>query len=204
MDRTEELQTLASALSDIGHFRWWDERFPDVVQLEFGGVQLWMPSSAPDRPPRAMLALSFIRPRSVSFLTRGDELPPDWFTQLRADQMEPPGMSFEQITLTDASHAAELLSLATRIDTVFGPAPGEVDWQAAAAMMVFWAGPAGVAIAAERMDLLTHDGPVDLARIPELHDQWWRYWRDYWDRRATADALPHDWMCEVTIPLAPE
>lgn len=197
----EALATLETALSDVGYFRWWGERLPEVVQLEFSGVQVYTPPPEPGRPPRGMLALAFFRPSSVSFLTRDEALPDDWPADLHGDRLEPLSISYGELTLRDPRAAFELLSHARHVETVFGTPADEVDWPAAGALAVFWAGEGGVAIAAERMELMTHDGEVELEQLPELHAQWWRYWRDYWDRRETADALPYDWMCEVTIPI---
>jgi len=196
----DALATLETAIGDIGMFRWWDQRFPRVAQLEFGGVQLWAPP-APGQPPAATLALSFVDPVSVSFLTRGESLPDDWPARLHRDELDPPDVSAEEITLRDAAYAAELIARATRVDTVFGAPPGEVDWVAAPVKLVFWAGSAGAAIAAGSLNLVTHDGKVPLDEVPDAHARWWAYWREYWDRRDTADPLPKDWLCEVTIPI---
>ncbi|HEU4557505.1 MAG TPA: hypothetical protein VFS20_06635 [Longimicrobium sp.] len=200
-DRSEALAVLETALSDIGNFRWWAGHFPDVVQLEFSGVQVYTPPPAPDRPPRGMLALACARPTSVSFLWRDEGLPDEWPTELHNDRLEPLPMSLGELTLRDPSAAAEMLSHARHVETVFGTPADEVDWSAAPAMLVFWAGEGGVAIAAERIGLMTHDGEVALDQVPEMHAQWWRYWREYWDRLDTPDAMPYDWMCEVTIPI---
>jgi hypothetical protein len=197
----EGLSVLAGAIYDLGSWRWWVDDFPDAFQVEFGGVQLWTPPPRPDQPPRGMVALRFDGPLSVTFLTQGDELPDDWPARLHRDEMEPLSIPYEDLAFGPPGMIRELLARATCAETVFGAPADEVDWAKAGAALVFWAGPAGLAVAASSVAVVTHDGEIALEELPELHRKWWNYWREYWDRRERPDALPYDWMCEVTIPI---
>jgi len=47
-------------------------------------------------------------------------------------------------------------------------------------------------------------GEISLADVASRHGAWWTYWRDYWNKRGTARALPRDYAWEVTIPLKSE
>jgi hypothetical protein len=67
--------------------------------------------------------------------------------------------------------------------------------------LVFWCGNYGLAIAARSLRLVTHSGSVALDQVAEVNRQWWDYWRRYWAHKDTAEPLPHDYACEVTIPL---
>ena len=67
--------------------------------------------------------------------------------------------------------------------------------------LVFWCGDHGFAIAAQGLRLVTHSGGVALDQVPEVNREWWAYWRRYWDKKDTPEALPKDFACEVTIPL---
>jgi hypothetical protein len=72
------------------------------------------------------------------------------------------------------------------------------------ALLGFWAGQVGFVAVAESVALLSMQGEVDLASIPELHAKWWTYWKEYWARKDTADPMPRDYACEVCIPAGSE
>lgn len=68
----KELELLAGALCDVGCWSWWEERLPRLVQLEFVGTELYLGQGQAGQPPDSQLALSFVKPVSVSFLNRKD------------------------------------------------------------------------------------------------------------------------------------
>ena len=47
----EHISILESAISDVGHWTWWTQHFPESFQMEFGGVLLWNPPTAEGKPP---------------------------------------------------------------------------------------------------------------------------------------------------------
>jgi hypothetical protein len=208
----DALDILKSAITDVGYWSWWDTRFFDVFQIEFGGVQLRGLPQKDGEPPPGQVALRFSEPESVSFLTRRADagskrsarpadLPQDWPDRLHKDAIKPFGLASDDLFGFDASAVEAAVAGAERIDTVLGPPPLEVLAPAAPqAMLAFWAGSAGIAILAASMQVLTHGGEMPLEQIPAAHERWWEYWREYWRRRGSANPLPRDYACEATIP----
>ncbi len=192
---------IVSAITDVGMWRWWTAEFPKLVQLEFGGVQIYEPPEDPTKPPLCMVAMRFRRPKVVAFMRRAGDtaLPADWYTLLHDDAIEPFALSFEKFALDDAAATAKLLEERTSEVEVF-----RNEDAAGAIHVAFWAGPAGVRIEAEALELVTMKGTLTPAALAELHGDWWTYWKDYWKKRGTPDALPQSFACEVTIPLKAE
>jgi len=191
---------IVSAITDVGMWRWWTAEFPNLVQLEFGGVQIYEPPDDPTKPPLCMVAMRFRRPKVVAFMRRGedtDALPADWHTLLHDDAIEALSLSFEKFALDDADAIAAILEERTSEVEVFRNDALE----GAVIQVAFWAGPAGVRIEAAEVELVTMKGKLTPAEFAELHGDWWTYWKDYWKKRDTPDALPKSFACEVTIPL---
>jgi hypothetical protein len=97
-------------------------------------------------------------------------------------------------------HVLEVLSSARSIDTRFGVSPSDEEFLRSQCIVAFGAGPVGCIIGADSMEILTTAGEVSLEDVPELHERWWEYWREYWDVRGTENALPIDYACESTVP----
>ena len=199
---TDQLALLADAISDIGYWSWWTAALPDTFQLEFGGTQLYFPPTSTDKPPQTQIALQFRQPTSISFLSRREGAEDfAWSQLLHEDQLEAPGCSHEEFGFGDADFLKSLLDQATHYKVVHGYEPMREAFLHEPYQLVFWCGEYGLAIAAQSLRLLTHQGEVALDQLADVHRQWWDYWRSYWDKRDTPDALPKDYACEVTIPL---
>ena len=198
------LDLLTEAIGDVGFWRWWAADLPRVVQLEFGAVQF--ATATPEGPrPVGPVALRFREPRSAVFLTRDAAAVPDhWPDLLHEDRCEPFALSYEQLVFTDGPSAANVFAAeAVAAGTLIGARPTLAEWREAPARMAFWAGPVGMAILAERMEVIVDSGPIDSpSAMAAMHDAWWEYWQEYWARRGSPNALPWDGACEVTIPLA--
>lgn len=205
---TEEqiLDILSNAICDVGYWSWWTTNLPTVIQIEFGGTQLYFPPEDNSQPPSTQIAIQFRNPKSISFLTRLDSKSGDlnWFDDLHNDKMEPPTCSYDEFTFTDHSLIAAIINEAKTIKTIHGYSPTDSLFQTERYKLVFWAGDYGFAVASDEIRLLTKVGQVELDRIPSVHSEWWAYWRKYWDLINTRDALPKDYACEVTIPLKNE
>jgi hypothetical protein len=69
---TEEqiLDILSNAICDVGYWSWWTTNLPTVIQVEFGGTQLYFSPAANSQPPSTQIAIQFRNPKSISFLTR--------------------------------------------------------------------------------------------------------------------------------------
>ena len=194
----KDYSTLVSAICDVGYWRWWSENLPKQFQLEFGGVQIYSPSEDKAEPPYGLLALRFLRPSRVSFIRRkiaSDDLPTDWPRQLKEEMIEPFGLSYDQFAFGDDALYGQILGQVLSEQVHYIDDSGSRDVK-----LAFWAGPVGVRIEAAEVRPVLMSGEVQLSSIASLHNEWWSYWREYWKRRGTADALPKDFACEITIP----
>jgi hypothetical protein len=201
---TEELEILESAISDVGHWSWWTERLPAVFQVEFCGVQLWLPPREDGQPPCGQIALRFFKPSTVAFLRRGDSsgasLADDWFEKLRADEIETFGIDNEAFTLTSPERANAILRDANT-QLVYHGTIRELPADAPhGSYCAFWAGPVGLYLVAESMIVCSHAGDLALDQLKPMSRKWWDYWREYWDKINTDNPLPKDYACDVTIP----
>jgi len=132
---------LTSAITDVGYWRWWSERLPEIFQLEFGGAQLYAPSDGATQPPTGLLALRFLRPTHAGFLRRkgsGDKPPADWPRQLQEDRIEPFPLSPDEFLLNDDARFGAILGEVESEDVHFTS-----DGGGRMARLVFWAGPVG-------------------------------------------------------------
>jgi hypothetical protein len=200
---------LEEAITDIGYWCWWAEEFPDRVLIEFNGVQLWSEEPQEGQPSRGVVALNFSQPTSLCFLTRNaatDDLPHNWPDLMHDDKLENlPNIRWGgELHFNDREWVQRVLDGAQRIEVRFGLHPKTDEFFSSPVMLAFWAGDIGCVVGAQEMTLLNQSGEVSLDDVPELHGKWWEYWRDYWQRRDTAEAFPEDYACENTIPGAPE
>jgi hypothetical protein len=199
-----EWEALADSITDIGYWNWWDEDFPHSIRVEFGGVQLWMPPSPDSETPRGTVALQFNNPTSVSFLIHQDapaDIPENWPDLLRNDEFE--RFNFRDdgaFVFNEHEYVLEILNSARHVDTRFGVSPRDEHFLRSQCIVAFGAGPVGCIIGAENMEIITSAGEISLDDVPELHERWWEYWREYWDVRGTPNALPEDYACEATVP----
>lgn len=200
----DQLALLADAISDVGYWTWWAQKLPDIFQVEFAGTQLYFaPPAAPDEPPSSRIALRFQQPTSVCFLYRGQPATDfAWVEQLYEDQLEPPTCSYGEVSFGNEAVLSTLLVQATQQQLVHGYPPTDEAFLREPVRLVGWCGDYGFALAAPALLLMTHVGELALAQVAEANRQWWsEYWRTYWAKRSTADALPYDYACEVTIPV---
>jgi len=56
-------------------------------------------------------------------------------------------------------------------------------------------------IEAAELRLFLMSGEIQLSNVALLHSDWWSYWKEYWKKLDTTEALPKDYACEVTIPI---
>lgn len=197
-----DYSTLVSAISDVGYWRLWSERLPELFQLEFGGVQIYDPPQDKTQPPSSLVALRFLRPSHVGFIRRksdADSLPPDWPHRLKEEKIDPFGISYDQFALGDESLFSEVVDQTESEIVHFTDQSGGKEVR-----LAFWAGVAGMRIEAAEVRPVLMSGEVQLSTIASLHGDWWSYWREYWKKRDTPEAFPKNFACEVTIPLDQE
>jgi hypothetical protein len=193
-----DYSTLVSAIRDTGVWRWWTERLPDIFQIEFSGVQLYMPPEDKNKPPSSILALRFYRPSFVGFIRRKDgskAIPQDWPSLMREDKLDLFSVSYDEFALGDEKGLKEVVSQIESEEVHFASEGGGKN-----ICFAFWAYTIGIRIDAQDVRPVFNAGEVDLSSIEQLHSAWWTYWQDYWKKRETPEAYPKDYACEVTIP----
>jgi hypothetical protein len=126
-------------------------------------------------------------------------LPADWYQRLKAETIEPPGISYEEFALGDDDLYEKVVRQAEGETVHFADDSG-----GKSVKLALWAGLAGIRIEASEVRIVLITGEVQLSEIEGLHGKWWTYWRDYWKKLNTPEALPKDYACEVTIPLKVE
>jgi hypothetical protein len=195
------INILESAISDVGYWRWWAEKLPDVFQIEFGGVQLWNPPSKTGSPPSGIVAIRFNNPSVVAFLTKNDaiDLPNDWKTLLHEDKIEPFNLDCENFTLCSEEEIEEIIKQC-KPDFIIGGSEDLLSINAPI-KLAFLTIKVGIIVRAESMDIMSTSGIMSNEQIIESSTKWWEYWHQYWSCRDTPHALPKDYACEVTIPM---
>lgn len=200
------LAILANAISDVGYWSYWLEHFPDLFQLEFRGVLLWNPPIKEGKPPSGQIALLFQEPYSVDFLTFSNSagnMPPDWPQLMSQDKLElPNGVS---VLFNDQILLERDLAGVKAFQTIFGFGCQDSNKFFDSEFQCFVrARNIGVAICSKKLNWRNHtERYLALDLIPERSQQWWKYWRAYWDSKETANPFPQDYACEVTIPAGP-
>jgi len=200
------LTILADAISDVGYWSYWLEQFPNLFQLEFGGVLLWNPPIKEGKAPSGQIALLFQQPYSVDFLTFSDSssnMPPDWPQLMSQDKLElPHGVS---VLFNDQSLLEKELADVKAFQTVFGFGCQNSNKFFDSEFQCFVrAGDIGVVVCGKKLNWRNHtENNLALDLIPGRSQKWWKYWRAYWDSKETANPFPKDYACEVTIPAGP-
>jgi len=204
LTESQILDILGNAICDVGYWSWWTTDLPAVIQIEFGGTQLYFPPTNVSEPPNTQIAIQFRNPKSISFLTKQERLnesEQNWFDSLHNDKIEPLTCDYEYFTFTDDKLIAEIIDEAKTITTIYGYSSKDKSFLTEKYKLAFWAGDYGFAVASEEIRLLTKIRKVEIEQIPDVNSAWWTYWRKYWDLRNTNNPLPKDYACEVTIPL---
>jgi hypothetical protein len=198
------LSILEEAIADVGYWRWWADSLPRVFQVEFGGVQLYFPSASADKPSNGVVALRFLEPSLVAFLTASEAttLEPDWRVALHEDRCEPFTIDHELFTLTSVD-ALEAVAAGCNTEFVLGTDLGP-STEGDAPLLAFRAQDVGLIVRAKEMRVIAAAGELSPEQVSEAYAGWWKYWREYWDRRDSDTPMPKDYACEVTIPIKDE
>lgn len=191
----ETLNILADAISDIGVWQWWfiDE---NVVQLEFGAVQIYDHTKPKKGPHSSTIALRFKGNAFALFLDEKKEAQDkEWYTQLANDEIEPFDLEGFALAFNDDEYVNKVMErypnktvIKDRIHTAKYIVAGECN-------------DVGFVVGGDELEVLTHNGSLNEKDIKEGSERWWEYWKDYWDKRGTKDAYEKDYVCEVTIPV---
>ncbi|MCB0762938.1 MAG: hypothetical protein KDC12_15540 [Flavobacteriales bacterium] len=194
------LDILAYAISDVGLWTWWAERFPDIFQLEFNRTMLYFEPKSPDQPPPNQIAIQFKQPKSVTILKKKDfSLSDNWLDDFHNDKLEPFGIDYEYFSFSSKG-INDIVDQADKSETVFGEKLNDEVLSNCNAGLGFWAGEVGIIVLADTMRIMTQEGEIMLDQIPDKHDKWWKYWSQYWGVIGTDDKMAYDPVCEITIP----
>ena len=205
-----QLKILETAISDVGSWSWWVANLPKAIQVEFNGVMLLLPPLGEGKPPCGQVALRFDNPMFVAFLTRefGDQAaPPDWPEMLHNDKLEVTPVLPDAFSLSEPQRLAEYVAAAKHVDVRLGDRVMLDHIPAEAAILAMWSNAIGMAVVAERFEIIGHaadgkPGTIPIEHVADLHNKWWEYWKDYWKSKNTDSPMPEDYACEVTIPLS--
>ncbi|NUQ39779.1 MAG: hypothetical protein HUU32_00135 [Calditrichaceae bacterium] len=197
------LSTLEFAITNLGRWKWWtnEER---TYQLEFGMVQLYLPSSKGTFPSNYTLALQFRDTFCLALLEyRREEsaIPQNWFELLSKDRLDPFNLVDYNFTLTDPAILKQLYAESSRREFILGDEAAVDSAGDKTAFIALRSGAVGIILLAREMKIFSHAGEIAEAEIPALQSKWWDYWREYWAKMGTEQALPKDLMCEVNIPV---
>ncbi|MFD1552540.1 hypothetical protein DNU06_17180 [Putridiphycobacter roseus] len=198
----EKLEVLEDAISDVGYWNWWTADFPKLIMLEFGGTQIWTKPND-NESPSGQIGITFQNPYSVSFLTREQykrDTPENWADLLHNDKLDQPEIEHGQFTFTDLELIEQIIKESKKVETVFGNKPTDPDFKNAEFKFGFWAINFGCVISCESVNVVSHDGEISLDEVENRKDKWWKYWKEYWEKRDSNNPLPKDYACEVTIP----
>ncbi len=200
-------ERLEEAISDVGHWAWWDGDIPNRIQVEFGGVQMWNDPTTAGGPPSDLVALRFDSPGFVAFLTFESEEEPmsdDWPQELRRDEIGPFSIDQETFTCRFREQAVALGKNAKSVEVVHGPPIEDLLVTESAYLLAFRCHSVGIVVAGPSMKVLTMEGEIGPDEILDKCEKWWVYWKEYWARLDSDEPLPYDYACEVTIPAGDE
>jgi hypothetical protein len=203
-DTKKSLEILAKAVSEVGYWRWWTAKLPRAILLEFGGVQLYSRVTREDQPPPGVMAMTFHKPKSICFLDFSRELPGDWHNRLEEDEIDPFVIDRGRFSFNDEAMIDNILRKTLRVNTLHGYPPQKGKLPDAPVSLAFTADKVGVLIAAESLELKTHQGKLPLEQIEKSNARWWEYCKEYWQQKETGNPMPTDYTCEATMPAGAE
>ena len=199
----EQLHTLETAISDTGHWRYW-QQVEGILQLEFGWVKLHLPRQGGGYPLSNILAIRFDDVRSLAIMEQNrsdDHYPPDWFEQLPKKGISPVPLDEDYFNLSDSNTYYIHWSMSTSLRHLIGDEDSMLETPEYPGFLSFWSGSIGLLISAGSMRLFDYNGEFPLEEVPERRQRWWDYWRGYWDAKRAGTPLPYDRLCEVHIPM---
>ena len=200
-----DLDLLSRAISDVGIWSWWSGEFPQYMQFEFSGVQIWNAPLKEGAPPSGQIALKFKNCAGVSFVSdNNSKFESDWPDLLAQDKLKGFTIKHGRFSFSPKVIESDVLSEVARYDRILGADFRSFDWKKSGAILGFIAGPVGLLVAAETMEIVSHSGRIDLSEIKDKNAKWWAYWADYWKAKEKRHPFPKDYACEVTIPAADE
>lgn len=196
----DALSILEGAIANTADWRVWSPTTKDLIQIEFGGVQLWTPPLGGLGAPSSLIALDFENPKALGFLVRKnppEDLPANWADLLARDELTDTLLPLDTVTMTSMEKVDAMFEEADTVEWRLGDrqtlSPSDP-------FLALWAGPVGIVVTAGQVKIRDLGGEIDWEDLEGLSKRWWSYWRDYWDHRATNAPLPRDPLCEMVVP----
>lgn len=190
----ETFDILSSAISDVGYWRWWivDD---DLVQLEFGGVQLLNNDTLNKSSKSAIIALRFFENTLLKFYNNEEEN--NWHIKLQENKIEPFTVdcdffyfnNYDSINIIDKGYKNKII-----IKDVNKLCESKN-------ILTFKAGNVAVIAGGDNFCVVDGNGNIGEEEILQRNKMWWIYWKDYWEKKDTGEAYNEDYVCEVTIPI---
>ncbi|MDR0674541.1 MAG: hypothetical protein LBF93_13025 [Zoogloeaceae bacterium] len=192
--KASTLELLADAISDVGHWVWYDiDEEADVCQLEFSAAQLLNQDTIDEKARSATLALRFTGNSFLSFHDHGEEN--DWHLRLKNDEITL-AIEHERLVFNRKKAIREIEAEFSRRIAIKERGEGE-----GKKTLAFYADAVAVVIGGDRFSVHDFDGEITEEQILKRSGLWWEYWQDYYKKRGKKNAYPKDYACDVTIPL---
>lgn len=193
------LEVLSYAISDVGLFTWYTADLPKYAQLEFNRTMLYFAPKDDQSSPPNQIALQFGNVKSL-YIYRDtvSKLPENWLDLLTEDKLEPFNVNYEYFSF-DRNEIQKMVSKFKNSKKVYGKNIENIN-QDENFKIGFKAGEISIVLIAEKMRIMTHFGEIEINSIPAIHDNWWAYWKKYWELIDSENKLPYDPICEITIP----
>lgn len=193
------LDVLSDAISDIGVWQWWHKE-TDMIQMEFGLVQIYDYTKQEKQAHSSTIALRFEDNCFAMFLDNfNQDEEKKWFDKLYDDEIQPFDIDTYEFGFNDAKYVNEVFEYYKNKHTI----KELVDEQIVSCKYIL-AGKCndvGFVVGGNKLEVLTHHGTLSEENIIDGNKKWWEYWSDYWKLRKTKEAYEKDAACEFTIPI---
>lgn len=194
--RKEQYQLMSYVFSDIGLWTWYAEDIPEFVQLEFNRTMLYLDLPDKQNAPSSQVALQFQDPVYIgTYSDPHASGPKNWLKALNQDSLEPLSIHHEYFSFRTTE--IKKMYQHWNPEPYFGDTP---TFNSKNICLGFAADNFGIIIEAKELVILTHGGQLQVSDVMHAHEKWWKYWKEYWQRRDTKKPLPYDGACEITIP----
>ena len=195
------LDTLSYAIADAGLWTWYNAELPAHLQLEFDHTLLFLPPQKEGQHPSHKITLQFDDVICVWAMSDEDHtLPEDLSVLFKNGASDSYPVDYEYFSF-DPSEIRKIVEKAENAESVFGTDEIEILKNPEYKKVGFMANGVGAVVVAKRMLIISYSGEVTLASIPDVHQQWWGYWNQYWAKRETDTKMPPDFLCEITLPF---